>query len=122
VRRDPGRTDEPVTASRQGLDPTVAARRLAEHPAQGRDLDHEVAVFDRKARPGGVHQRLLGDRGTGSLHKHPQHHDGASAQGDGLGTAKQHLRLTIETERTDSMGCNHQEDLSPIWNNLGNNS
>src|SRR5262249_19585028 len=101
------RTDKPVTASRQGLDPTLAAGLLAKHSAQGRDLDREVAVLDGKAGPGGVDQRLLGHQDPRPLHQRGQPGDGTLAQGDGLGAAKQHLRLTIETKRTEDMGCNH---------------
>ena len=89
--------DEPIAASRQGLDPALAAWLLAEHPTQRGDLDREVALLDGDTVPRGVHQPILGDRDARPLHEHAQQGDCALAQRDGLGAAEQDLSPRVES-------------------------
>jgi hypothetical protein len=51
--------DEPITAMGHGLDPTLAARRLRQNPAQCRDLHGEVAFLDNLAGPGSLDQGVF---------------------------------------------------------------
>src|SRR5215831_20338035 len=48
-----------LTAARQRLDPALATRLLAEHSAQGRHLNREVALLSCEAGPRRLHQRVL---------------------------------------------------------------
>jgi hypothetical protein len=54
-----GRSDEPVTTARQGLNPTLAAGHLAERATQRGYLHRQIAVLDREARPRRLHQCVL---------------------------------------------------------------
>src|SRR5712691_11402298 len=53
------RPDESIAAAGHGLDPTIATGELAQHPAQRRNLNREVAFLDYLSRPGGFDQRVL---------------------------------------------------------------
>ncbi len=53
------RPDESIAAAGHGLDPTIATGELAQHPAQRRNLNREVAFLDYLSRPRGFEQRVL---------------------------------------------------------------
>src|SRR5262249_25033056 len=86
---------------------------------QGRDLDGEIVVLDGNARPCRSDQRPLRHRKSRPLDERAQHRDGTLAQRDRLGAAKQRLPLTVETKRTENVGCGHLSFLSMIQKYLG---
>jgi hypothetical protein len=53
------RSNKPVAAPRQRFYPPLTARSGAEHPAQRRDLNRQVAFLNCPAGPGSFDQRVL---------------------------------------------------------------
>ena len=105
--RDADCTNEPVAASRQGLDPILAAGHFAEHPAQRRDLDGKVALSNGKAGPRGFHQRVPGNGNPWALHEGTQHRDGTMTQRDRLGAAEQYPGFDVEPKWTEAVSPCH---------------
>ena len=70
-RRGP---DSPTTVAASRRSRSNARRQApAQHPTQGRDLDHEVVLLDGKTRPRGVDQGCLTLGRPAALHEHAQH-------------------------------------------------
>jgi hypothetical protein len=81
------RRDKSITATGQRLVPAVAAGRLAQDPTQRRNLDSEVAFYDRAAGPYHLDQLIFGDWESGPLHQDAKHADrGRPARLDGTGS------------------------------------
>ena len=95
------RPDIAIAAARQSLDPTRSAGDFLKHPAQGRDLNRQIAVFDRKSRPRGLDQRLFRNRRARPLQQQPKQRDRALAEGDRLGAAKQYFGVPVEAKWTE---------------------
>ena len=100
------RPDIAIAATRQRLDP-VRAAGLAERPAQGGDLDGQVAVLDGQPRPGRFEQRVLGDGRAGVFQKLAQQCHGALAKDHRLAVAKQDFGGRVEPERTEFVSRRH---------------
>jgi len=82
------RPDESVAATRQRLNPALAAGRRGEHPPQRCDLYREVALLDGHAGPRGLEQGVFGDRCAGLLEQLAQQCGCAPADRERFGAAK----------------------------------
>ena len=113
------RPDVAVAAALQRLDPALAPHLLTEGPPQRGDLDGQIAFLHHDAGPCRLDQRVLGDGRSRALDEHPQQGDGALAQRDRLGAAKQDLSLPIEAEWTQLIARRHRP-ITPgsetFWN------
>src|SRR5262249_54550941 len=111
-------THESVAASRQRLDPAVAAGFLAKHLSQRSDLYAQVALFDRQARPCCIDQLVFGHGRPLPHHQGMQEGNGATAKRDGFGTLKKDLSLSVQAKRSKSVDGRHRQsdlDSKTFW-------
>jgi hypothetical protein len=87
--------DESIAAAGHGLDPTVGAGGLAEHSAQGRDLNRKVAFLYCLAGPRGLDQRVLRNQCAGPFNQCPQQGDRPPTERCGLASAEQQVVLRV---------------------------
>ncbi len=114
------RPDELIAATGHGLDPTLAAGGCAEHPAQRRDLNREVAFLDRLAGPSGFDQRVLRKQCAGLFNQRPQQGDRPPAKRYGLFSAQQQPipECPVEMGRAHRSSClvhNRFGDFSELF-------
>src|SRR3569832_676271 len=93
-----GWPDIAVAAPRQCFDP-LSATRLAEFPADRRDLHREIAVLDGLSGPRGGDQYLLADRSTRLVEERREQRYRALAKRRWLCSLKQDRRVSTEPER-----------------------
>src|ERR1700744_5887384 len=67
ILRPHHRSDEPVATACHGRDVTMAILAVPQCASQRRNLDFEVASFDKGIRPYEVPQFILADQSTGPL-------------------------------------------------------
>src|SRR5260370_871445 len=92
---------------RESLCPARTSGHSLKDPAQGCDLDRQIAVLDRKSRPRRLDQCALGNRLSRPLQKQPKQRNRALAQHGRFVTAKEYFGLRVEAERAESVDRRH---------------
>ena len=95
------RAGEPIADARRRRDPVGAVGSRAENLAQRGDLHGEIALLDRKARPGGVHQIGLGKVFPRPAQEGRQQQEPAIADRDGRALARERAGARIEHKRAE---------------------
>ena len=96
---DPGhRPDEPVAAPRHSMDAARPRMIRVQRLAQGGHLHREVALLDRDARPDRIHDGLLRDELTLSLHENAQNGQRTRSQLDGCAVLAPEIAVRSEAE------------------------
>jgi hypothetical protein len=93
--------DEPVAAPWDILDVAQAALPVAERPAQGRDVDAQVALLDENVRPNLGDDLLLGHELARPLDEGDEDGEGAAAERDGLAGLEQREATGEEAIRAE---------------------
>jgi hypothetical protein len=75
------------------------------------DLDCQIAILDREARPCRLNERILRHRRTGTLNKYVKQRHGTFTQRDAFGVPKKGLALHIEAKRTECINCRDRPAL-----------
>ena len=97
------RSDKAVAAARHGLAPALAAGRLAQHPAQRRDLNREVALLHGLAGPRRRDQRVLRKDSSAPLDQRAQQGDRSPPERYGLAPPEQQVVLRIQAKWSQRM-------------------
>ena len=101
VRHCHHRTDEPVAAPGQRLDPAVAARYPRERSADRRNLHREVGFLDHQPRPRRIEDRRLRHVLLRLADQRGQHRNRPRPQRQRRTRMGQHPSLRIQSQRTD---------------------
>ena len=101
IRRPLGeRTDIPIAAAGQGLDPTIAARHLREHASDRIDLRREVAFLDNDVWPNRIDDPRFGRDAGRMLDQRRENANRVQSQCDGRAGLCQRFVRNIQPERT----------------------
>jgi hypothetical protein len=87
--------DKSVPTTRQRLNPARTAWLLAEDPAQGSNLDSEVTLLNRQARPRRVNQRVLRDWRARALNQDTQQRHRSLAYRERFKAAEQDFSVCV---------------------------
>jgi hypothetical protein len=90
--------DESIAAAWHGFDPTIAARGLAEHPAQRRDLDGKIAFLHQSAGPRSFNQRVFRHQYAWLFNQGSQQGNRSPAKRYGRTFAEQQVVLGVQTK------------------------